>query len=64
MASLENFRLVVFRAVAEQFSFRKAAFNSLIVPVLHHAKSGRQVLLNYCEQVKLSSPRPSMRLQR
>ena len=25
MASLENFRLVVFRAVAEQFSFRKAA---------------------------------------
>ena len=25
MASLENFRLVVFRAVAEQLSFRKAA---------------------------------------
>ena len=25
MASLENFRLMVFRAVAEQLSFRKAA---------------------------------------
>ncbi|MGD0831606.1 MAG: LysR family transcriptional regulator [Terracidiphilus sp.] len=25
MASLENFRVEVFRAVAEQFSFRKAA---------------------------------------